>query len=342
MTMIVEPPLSNASGATYGHRRGREHPRPQGGSGPVVIGLINNMPDSALEGTEVQFKSLLANAAGPHAVHLRFCALPEVARGPDASARIAERYWGINELLATPLDGLIVTGTEPRAQSLRDEPYWARLVEILEFAEARTVSSIWSCLAAHAAVLELDGIERRRLPEKRCGVYQHTVLPGHVLSAGLPSPYSVPHSRWNDVPIAEVKAAGYTVLSESPQTGADTFVKQRRSLLVFLQGHPEYEGRTLLKEYQRDVARFVSGQQARYPTLPFGYFDAAAVDLLATFERDLLAGRLREPLAAFPFTTVAATLSNSWSGAAARLLGNWLTYVAQRRGARATAQRFAV
>jgi hypothetical protein len=30
--------------------------------------------------------------------------------------------------------------------------------------------------AAHAAVLSFDGIERQRLPEKRCGVYVHDAL----------------------------------------------------------------------------------------------------------------------------------------------------------------------
>jgi homoserine O-succinyltransferase len=37
----------------------------------LVIGLINNMPDAALEATESQFATLLAAAAGAQEVRLR-------------------------------------------------------------------------------------------------------------------------------------------------------------------------------------------------------------------------------------------------------------------------------
>ena len=43
------------------------------------------------------------------------------------------------------------------------------------------------------------------------------------------------------------------MLSRSPVAGADLFIKQRKSLFVFLQGHPEYDPGSLLREYQRDA-----------------------------------------------------------------------------------------
>ena len=109
------------------------------------------------------------------------------------------------------------------------------------------------------------------------------------------------------------------------------FAKSRGSLLLFLQGHPEYEERTLLKEYQRDVLRFLSGQQSNYPTLPVGYFGPEATALLNAFRSDVDAGRLAEPAASFPFLAVAATLSSNWRAPAARLYANWLGYVAERK-----------
>jgi len=338
MTLLIEPPPGGAEGANAPTSRTRA----RGAPAALTIGLVNNMPDSALEGTENQFTTLLGAAAADFEVRLRLAALPEVPRGAPAAARIAEHYWRIDDLMSDPPDALIVTGTEPRAASLRDEPYWARFVELMEFADAHTVSTVWSCLAAHAAVLECDAIERRRLPAKRCGVYGHALLSGHPLAAGLESPHPVPHSRWNDLPVAALREAGYTILSESPDTGADAFVKRRRSTFVFLQGHPEYEQRTLLKEYQRDVARFVNGEQPTYPTLPAGYFGAQAVALLAEFRRDLEAGQLADPLAAFPFVAVAQTLSNGWRAPAARLYGNWLNCVAELRSGRGARDRFAV
>ncbi len=158
--------------------RGAAGPAAAARRGPILIGLINNMPDSALQSTETQFGGLLQAAAGPQAVKLRFSSLPELPRSPEALEHLARSYWPIDELLAEPPDALIVTGTEPRAPRLADEPYWQRLVQLLAWTEAHTIASVWSCLAAHAVVEILDGIQRQRLAEKRCGVYEHSILDG--------------------------------------------------------------------------------------------------------------------------------------------------------------------
>ena len=297
----------------------------------LVIGLINNMPDSALEGTEAQFKALLKAAAGERAVTLRLASLPEVPRGLEARARIARNYWSLDRLLEHPPDAIIVTGTEPKAAVLSDEPYWPRLVELIEYADANLISSAWSCLAAHAAVLHLDGIARKRLETKRFGVFAQRLRNAHALTQDLGPRISTPHSRWNDVALDALEAADYRVLTESAQGDADLFVKQRRSLLVFFQGHPEYEQRTLLKEYQRDVGRFVAGEYRNFPNPPLNYFSPEAVALLAQFESRLRDGALAEPMAEFPFAALAASLQSSWVPTAARIYANWLSHIAQKK-----------
>jgi homoserine O-succinyltransferase/O-acetyltransferase len=218
---------------------GESPPRRDAPAGEIVIGLVNNMPDAALQSTENQFAGLLQEASGGQTVRLRFSSLPKLPRSPQALELTRDRYWPLAELLAAPLDALIVTGTEPRAPVLTEEPYWQHLVELLSFAREHTVASIWSCLAAHGAVLEMHGIERQRLPDKRCGVYLHDILKEHSLLDGVSAPLPMPHSRWNELPPAELRAAGYTLLSWSDETGADAFVREERSLLLFFQGHPE-------------------------------------------------------------------------------------------------------
>jgi homoserine O-succinyltransferase len=322
----IEPPRAAA-----------DRPSPAGEQA-LVVGLVNNMPDSALEGTEQLFSRLLASAATRWQVRLRFSFLAEVPRGPEARQRLSAKYWTLSDLLSEPVDALIVTGAEPRTPSLREEPYWDSLVRLLELAGQRTVSSIWSCLAAHAAVLHLDGIERRRFPQKLSGVYAHSLRGGHPLTRGLPAPLLTPHSRWNTLPVEGLLEAGYEVLSESPTTGADLFVKSGPSLLVFLQGHPEYEDRTLLKEYQRDLGRFLSGGQSEYPSMPAGYFSAEAEQLLLAFEREARAGRQEGVLEAFPFKAVSASLVDRWHGVATRIYENWLELVASRKSAAAPGQ----
>jgi homoserine O-succinyltransferase len=321
MALEIEPPPASAGRASGARAEA------------LVIGLINNMPDSALEGTEQQFSRLLGAAAARGRVRLRYSFLAEVPRGAEARAWIDARYWTLPELLEGAVDALIVTGTEPRSPSLREEPYWNRLGQLLEFAERSTISSIWSCLAAHAAALHLDGIERIRFSQKLSGVYAHSISGDHPLTRGLSSPLLTPHSRWNTLATDQLLDAGYTVLAESTATGPDLFVKSGRSLLVFMQGHPEYEERTLLKEYQRDVGRFISGVQPVYPTMPVGYFSAEGEQALLGFEREVRAGRNENPLESFPFKAVSASLFDRWREGAARVYENWLDLVASRKAA---------
>src|SRR3954465_6745157 len=90
---------------------------------PLRIGLVNNMPDTALEATERQFGSLL-RASGVCAEMIGF-ALPGVVRGEASMRHLAEAgYRDAFDLPRQGLDGLIVTGMEPKMRDLRDEPYW--------------------------------------------------------------------------------------------------------------------------------------------------------------------------------------------------------------------------
>ncbi len=302
-------------------------------SAQIVVGLVNNMPDSALEATAGQFSRLLRAAAGSLRVELRLGYLPEVPRAADTLEQMSGAYWPIEELLSEPLDGLIVTGLEPKAARLSDEPYWRRLGELLKWAERHTVSSIWSCLAAHAAALLLDGIERQQLTEKRFGLFEHRVLDAHPLASGVQAPIRTPHSRWNELPVPALHAAGYTIVSASPENGADLFVKESRSLLVFFQGHPEYEEATLLKEYRRDVGRFLRGQQPQYPTLPLGYFTAEAAALLSEFRARALTEPAADLLESFPTEAVSACLENTWGATAVAIYRNWFSLMAAAKSA---------
>src|SRR5436190_6449963 len=153
--MITETRTTPAAAATGPARRGVQAPpaewHPSDSEG-VDIALINNMPDAALDATERQFRALLAAAAGSLDVHLTLYTLPEVPRS-EFGRRQVNRYSRIDDLWERQHDGLIVTGTEPRAQELTDEPYWQSLTTVLEWAEQHTCSTILSCLAAHAGIL---------------------------------------------------------------------------------------------------------------------------------------------------------------------------------------------
>jgi homoserine O-succinyltransferase len=60
-----------------------------------------------------------------------------------------------------------------------DEPYWAAFSQLVDWASHNTISTLWSCLAAHAAVLRLDRIERVPLREKCIGIFDCDKLADH-------------------------------------------------------------------------------------------------------------------------------------------------------------------
>jgi homoserine O-succinyltransferase len=296
----------------------------------IDLGLVNNMPDAALEKTERQFIELLNAAAGERRIRLKLFSLPEIARAGAARDRVQLRYSPIDALWDSRLDGLIVTGTEPRAPDLRDEPYWRTLVKIVDWAEANTRSTIWSCLAAHAAVLHMDGIGRHALAEKCFGIFDCVRSANHAIMTGLPARLPIPHSRWNELRREELVAAGYGVLTRSDQAGVDMFARQGNSLFVFFHGHPEYEAHTLLGEYRRDVRRFLRGDRATYPSIPRGYFDERTTRRLAEFRLRALADRREALIEALPDCSE-ESLQAPWRPAAERLMSNWLGELTARK-----------
>src|SRR6266850_4752014 len=303
----------------------------------LTIGLVNNMPDAALQATERQFVALLGAAAGDVAVRLTPYALPDVPRTDWGLQYVRRFYAGIDDLWDTHLDGLIVTGTEPRSPNLPEEPYWASLTRLLEWAEHNTHSAVWSCLATHAAILHLDGIGRRPLGEKRFGIFECERVADHPLTADAPARVPMPHSRWNEISEDALGASGYRVLTRSDDAGVDAFVKQRKSLFVFFQGHPEYEAHTLMLEYRRDIRRFLLRERETYPGMPQGYFDEATVEALTALRERALVDRREEVLADFPTALAAGTVTNTWRASATCIYRNWLSYLSARNDSRAAA-----
>jgi homoserine O-succinyltransferase len=300
----------------------------------IRVAFINNMPDPALEDTELQFFDLLDIASGDVLVMLKLYSLAEIPRTDRGQQHLNSFYFGLDDLWNSRVDGVIVTGTEPKQPSLKDELYWASLTNLFDWAEQNTISAVLSCLAAHASVLHGDGVNRHRLPDKQFGVFDSSNLGEHSLTSRIAGQIRFPHSRWNEVRADELTSCGYSVLTQSAEAGVDLFVKKKKkSLFVHFQGHPEYGARTLLKEYRRDIKRFLGGERETYPTMPVGYFDPVATQLLKDFQCFALANRREETVELFPEAGVVKGLQNTWQSAAASVYRNWLKYVELRKSA---------
>jgi homoserine O-succinyltransferase/O-acetyltransferase len=304
---------------------------PEQSSQCVTIGLINNMSEAAFKATERQFVSLLDAASEGIQISLSLYVLPGILCTESSGHHAGSRYSNVETLWDTRLDGLIVTGREPMTPNLRDESYWESFTKVLEWARENTYSTVWSCLAAHGAVLHMDGIGRRKSDDKNFGVYECVRASDHRLTAGLSPHLHMPHSRWNSVAEEELMASGYSVLTRTADAGVDTFVKEENSLFVFFQGHPEYESDTLLREYRRDVGRYLRCEVNTYPLIPRGYFDLSTERSLTALREKAMSCRNEESLASVTATLEEKKIENTWHSTATRIYRNWLEYICAQK-----------
>ncbi|MGA8172131.1 MAG: homoserine O-succinyltransferase [Methylocystis sp.] len=298
---------------------------------PLEIALINNMPDQASEATAAQFASLARAGARDIPFRLRCYTLPTVPRGKVAREALARTHEDIAALYARGADALIVTGTEPRAERLEDEPYWSEFSRLVEWARVHTTSALWSCLAAHGAILRLDAVRRRGAKAKIFGVFTCEVAADDWATRGAAGQILVPHSRYNGLSRTDLVRCGYRISSWFGDVEVDTFWRREPSLFVFTQGHPEYDADTLAREYRRDVLRFLTGESNSLPSPPINYFSdetLAALDELARSAKSINRRRLAER---FSRIIELETPGHAWSNDAANLYRNWLTEVATQR-----------
>lgn len=129
----------------------------------------------------------------------------------------------------------------------------------------------------------------------------------------------------------QLENAGYKLLTRTSQTEVDTFVKQENKLFVFLQGHPEYESDTLLREYRRDVGRYLKGDTIRYPLLPENYFSYETDAELRHLEQQFTFTRHQELPYALSEALSKTSINNTWRVSAAGMYENWLRYIRMQK-----------
>ena len=149
----------------------------------------------------------------------------------------------------------------------------------------------------------------------------------------------MPHSRFNEVRRDEIEAAGLSVLVDSPAAGVHLAVSADQSGIVYFQGHPEYDADSLLKEYKREVLRYLRGEIGSPPPYPENYLSADAQRLLGRHLDSALAAEKRGgPVPSFPEDELVLHLERSWGDASQAIFNNWLGIVGRmaRSGRRAS------
>ncbi len=295
--------------------------------------FVNNMPDGAFEATERQYLELLDAGSGSEVIEVRRYAMAVVARGEPTTARIAAEYSPVSDVYLDPPDLLIVTASKPIETKMRDELYWADLAELLSWGSENVASMLLSCLSAHAGMTIFDGIERVRLPSKCTGVFSQQVDRTHPLALGLEPEILLPHTRNNTVPQDALVHSGYRLPIQSATVGWSVATKEIAGCnVVFVQGHPEYEPSSLLREYRRDARRYVLHERDDLPILPFHCVAPEDWEQLEKMHGLIIAGR-RDPalLDAYPFDDVGTRAPWPWRSMAQRFYANWLASAKKRR-----------
>jgi len=295
------------------------------------IGLLNMMPDAALSATEHQFIRLVGSCNQIAQFYVYPFSIKELNRGAAAEEHISQHYFSFEALMARGLDALIITGANVANPSLERETFWNPLIEIVRWAESNVASIFCSCLATHALVKHHHGIDRKQMPQKKWGVYSHRINePKHPLMRDINTRFDAPHSRYNEITRGQFEDAGLTVLVESPEAGVHLAVSPDQFRIIYFQGHPEYQGVSLLKEYKREVFRFIDGELKSPPPFPEHYFSDEAIRITDSFITACqTAMKNGDEMPKFPERELEQLVHNTWSDTGKAMVNNWLGLVYQ-------------
>ena len=295
------------------------------------IGLLNMMPDAALAATERQFFRLIGSSNTISQFFMHPFTIDALPRGATAAQHISQFYESFDSIREAGLDALIISGANVTRPDLAQEVFWEPLKEVMDWAYENVTSTLCSCLASHAVMQFRYGQTRSSLQEKQWGVFRHRVVePGHALVHDINTDMDVPHSRFNVVNAEQFEAAGLHVLIESEQAGVQMAVSPDGFRTVFFQGHPEYDRISLLKEYKREVGRYISSERETYPPVPDHYFNVHCLGLLEEYQDRIELARVTGVYPPpFPEGHLTKHLRNTWHDTGEAVVGNWVGLVYQ-------------
>jgi homoserine O-succinyltransferase len=286
------------------------------------IGLLNMMPDSALEATERQFFRLVGRSNQVAQLYIHPFSLPSIKRGKKASEHIKRHYKSFDEIKLQGLDALIITGANVTDPDLQLAPFYNELREVVDWSYENVTSTLCSCLATHA-VLEFKYKQKRSpIGKKHWGVFPHQVVDRtHPLVKGVNTRFDVPHSRHNEISRSQFDEANIKVLAAS-EVGVHLAVSPDLFRIVFFQGHPEYDSISLLKELKREIAIYLEGGRSDYPPFPTNYLSQQCCAILEEYKTRLMAKSAS--IKDFPEQLIMQTLDNTWHDSASAIINNWI------------------
>ena len=257
---------------------------------PLKILLLNLMPKK-IE-TETQLSRLLGNT--PLQVELELIKVSSHESKNTSQEHMISFYKDFSEVRDDNFDGMIITGAPVEQMPFEEVDYWDELCEIMEWSKTHVWSTLHICWGAQAGLYYHYGIEKRELPEKMFGVFEHKVdKKTSMLFRGFDDTFMVPHSRHTTVLREDVeKVPELRILASSKEAGVYA-ISTKGCRQVFITGHSEYDANTLYNEYKRDID---------------------------------LGKKIAKPVNYFPNGRVTSRPPVTWRSSANLLYSNWLNY----------------
>ncbi|MBR1771611.1 MAG: homoserine O-succinyltransferase [Lachnospiraceae bacterium] len=230
---------------------------------PLQVLILNIMP--VKQDTELQLLRALSNT--PLQIDVTFMNVRNHISKNTPASHLNKFYVTFDEVKEKKYDGMIITGAPVEDISFEEVDYWDEICEVFDWTKDHVTSTLHICWAAQAAFYHYYGINKRQLPQKLFGVYEHRVSNRKIpLVRGFDDVFLAPHSRHTETPAAAIHACEeITVLAESDAAGVFLAIAEG-GRKIFVNGHPEYDRYTLRNEYERDLGKGLNIQ------IPYHYF----------------------------------------------------------------------
>ncbi len=257
---------------------------------PLKIAIMNLMPTKIV--TETQLLRLIGNTPLQIDITLIHPKSHKAKNTPED--HLNRFYKSLTDIKDETFDGLIITGAPVEHLAFEEVDYWDELVELMEWSKTHVYSTLHICWGAQAALYYHYGIDKKELPEKLFGIFEHyNTTDKSKLLRGFDDVFYAPHSRHTSIDSRDIeKISDLQTISQSEEAGVYIVISENNRQ-VFVTGHSEYDIFTLKKEYDRDVK---AGVDISIPKNYFPEDDPSKIPLM------------------------------KWRGHANLLFSNWLNY----------------
>ena len=230
---------------------------------PLRIALLNLMPEKIK--TETQITRLVG--ATPLQIEMTLLTTGSYTPRNTSAEHMLAFYQPWEAVREEKFDGLIITGAPIEKLPFEEVIYWPELSQIFDWTQTNVHDTFNICWAGQAALYHFYGVNKRELPAKRFGLYDHTIVtPNSVMLRGFPDEFQVPISRHTEVCEEEIPDdPSLRILAASPEAGV-CLIRDHTRRQVYMFNHLEYDTHTLGDEYRRDA------EAGENTALPVNYF----------------------------------------------------------------------